>query len=68
MFMAMYEMMHNKNNLSLDEILKHQLDIGGIILTGNPEGGTFLKNFYNYTIDNKKNNFDTSYSQWLKNI
>ncbi|KEI12217.1 phosphatase [Clostridium novyi B str. ATCC 27606] len=68
MFMAMYEMMHNKDNLSLDEILKHQQDIGGIILTGNPARGTFLKNFYNYTIDNKKNNFDTSYSQWLKNI
>ncbi|KGM98229.1 phosphatase [Clostridium botulinum] len=67
MFMAMYEMMHNEKNFTLDEILKHQQDAGGIVLTGNPARATFLKNFYDYTTENKKNNFHTSYSQWLKN-
>ncbi|NFF60258.1 phosphatase [Clostridium botulinum] len=67
MFMAIYEMMYNEKNLTLDEILKHQQDAGGIVLTGNPARATFLKNFYDYTTENKKNNFHTSYSQWLKN-
>ncbi|AWZ47940.1 phosphatase [Clostridiaceae bacterium 14S0207] len=67
-FMSLYEMMNNKNNLSLDEILKHQKDIGGIdIVTGNTSRATFLKNFYNYTTENMEEDFKTPYSIWIKN-
>lgn len=64
--MAMYAMMKNPNNLSLDEILKHQVEIGGIDLVQDKTRATFLENFYKYTLENAKNDYKISYSQWLK--
>lgn len=67
MFMSMYEMMHNNNNLSLEQILQHQQNIGGINLTNNKIRAKFLQNFYDYTLQNKSNNFNVLYSDWIKN-
>ncbi|MBU3136604.1 phosphatase [Clostridium gasigenes] len=65
-FMALYQMMNNKDKLPLDTILKHQLDAGGIILTDNKERSTFLQSFYKYTLENMGSNFNTPYSTWIK--
>jgi hypothetical protein len=67
MFMSMYQMMKNNNNLSLSTILNDQISVGGIVLTDNIPRATFLEYFYNYTLENKDSNFDTNYSTWLKN-
>lgn len=67
MFMSMYQMMKNNTNLSLSTILNDQISVGGIVLTDNIPRATFLEYFYNYTLENKDSNFDTSYSTWLKN-
>lgn len=67
MFMSMYQMMKNNANLSLSTILNDQISVGGIVLTDNIPRATFLEYFYNYTLENKDSNFDTSYSTWLKN-
>lgn len=67
MFMSMYQMMKNENNLSLSTILNDQISAGGIILTDNIPRATFLEYFYNYTLENKNSNFETSYYNWLKN-
>lgn len=66
-FMAMYAMMKNQNNLPLDQILEHQIKIGGINLVQDKLRAEFLQNFYNYTIENTKNNYEIPYSQWIKN-
>ena len=67
MFMSMYQMMKNINNLSLSTILNDQISVGGIVLTDNVPRATFLEYFYNYTLENKDSNFETNYSTWLKN-
>lgn len=64
-FMSLYQMMTNKEKLSLDEILKQQLDAGGININDNDKRSAFLQSFYNYTLDNIDSNFSTSYSTWL---
>lgn len=67
MFMSMYQMVKNTSNLSLSTILNDQITAGGIVLTDNIPRATFLEYFYNYTLENKNSNFETSYSNWLKN-
>lgn len=67
MFMSMYQMMKNESNLPLSTILNDQISVGGIILTDTISRSTFLEYFYNYTLENKNSNFETSYSNWLKN-
>lgn len=64
LFMAMFQMMKESNVKSLEEILKEQLDAGGIILTYDTTRAEFLKDFYNYTKENSKNNFETPFSVW----
>lgn len=67
-FMCLYEMMYNTNNLSLDEILKQQLDAGGIdIVSDNPRRGAFVQQFYDYVNANKATNYAVPYSQWSLN-
>ncbi|MEG0371406.1 MAG: phosphatase, partial [Clostridium sp.] len=66
-FMSMYQMMHNKDKLSLQSILDYQTSIGGIVLTDNLNRREFLNEFYNYTKNNKLTNFRIPYSQWIKN-
>lgn len=67
MFMSMYQMMKNESNLSLSTILNDQISVGGIVLTDSIPRATFLEYFYNYTLENKKSNYETTYSTWLKN-
>ncbi|MGN1029024.1 MAG: hypothetical protein ACI4P7_02920, partial [Bacilli bacterium] len=67
MFMSMYQMVKNTSNLSLSTIFNDQITAGGIVLTDNIPRATFLEYFYNYTLENKNSNFETSYSNWLKN-
>lgn len=67
-FMSMYQMMHNTQNLTLDEILKQQLDAGGIdIVSDNPKRAAFIHEFYDYVNANKANNYTVPYSQWSLN-
>lgn len=65
-FMAMYQMMFNPNNLSLDQILIYQYNVGGIILTNDKYRAEFLEEFYNYVNENKATNYETPYSEWIK--
>ncbi|GAB6169278.1 hypothetical protein JCM1393_17380 [Clostridium carnis] len=64
-FMSMFEMMQNKDKVSLETILKNQAESGGIVLTQKKSRATFLELFYQYTIDNIDTNFKTPYSTWL---
>ena len=71
-FMSMYDMMHNANSVSFEDIMKRQTLIGGSdLLKGDDEDANqirpdFMKMFYNYCKDNQ-DGFQTSWSQWLKN-
>ncbi|KMT21772.1 hypothetical protein [Clostridium cylindrosporum] len=67
LFMSMYQMMKNKNNLPLKEILDYQYKIGGISLLDNPNKEKFLTSFYKYSLENINTNFRVPYSQWIKN-
>ena len=67
-FMSMYQIMHNSNNLSLDEILQQQITAGGIdIVSDNPKRAAFVQQFYNYVNANKESNYSIPYSQWSLN-
>lgn len=65
-FMALYQMMIDTKNLSLEEILSEQVDAGGIVLTSHKKRAQFLDNFYNYVKENSTLNYSTPYSQWNK--
>lgn len=64
LFMAMYQIMNNNLDLSLDEILKYQLENGGTELSTNKEKINFLNKFHNYVKCNKDNNYEVAYSNW----
>lgn len=75
-FMALYDMMRNAKDVSLEAILARQAALGGKDLTELPEQGSFkykaaverlnfLKKFYQYAHDND-DNFDTTWKKWLK--
>lgn len=75
-FMVMYDIMKNSKNVSLEDIMKRQILLGGqnLIVEENnkfnyknysQERWNFLKNFYNYSRENN-DNFKTSWSSWIK--
>ena len=64
-FMAMYQIMVSPN-LSLEQVLSYQYNIGGIILTNNRTRKNFLEEFFNYVYHNRESNYDMKYSDWLK--
>ncbi len=75
-FMAMYDMMKNAKQVSFEDILNRQAAIGGVDLQKLPSEGNFkyryasdrlnfLKNFYDYTKENK-DNFATTWAQWVR--
>lgn len=64
-FMALFQMMNNENGKTLDEILEEQLDAGGIVLTKNVKRAEFLQSFYDYTLQNSKDNYKVPYSKWI---
>lgn len=66
MFMSLFQIMNNTNNLSLDQILTYQYNIGGIILKEDYHRTEFLNEFFNYVQENKCNNYMTPYSKWIK--
>lgn len=72
-FMAMYDMMKNAKQVSLEDIMDRQVLMGGKSLL-KPEDGKdssshkrsdFLRKFYKYAREND-DNFKTSWSTWLK--
>ncbi|MDF2504525.1 tyrosine-protein phosphatase [Clostridium sp.] len=72
-FMAMYDMMKNAKNVSFEDIIKRQYVLGGENLLKNTTienlKGTrakLLKSFYDYSKQNN-DNFNTSWSEWIKN-
>ena len=67
-FMSMFDIMRNSNNIEFNNILKRQAILGNINLDIFDEREPrllFLKNFYQYTRDNK-DNFKTLWSEWIK--
>lgn len=64
-FMVLYQIMNNQNNLTLDQILSYQYNIGGVVLTNDGYRLDFLESFYEYIQENKASNYDTPYSQWV---
>ena len=64
-FMVLYQIMNNQNNLTLDQILSYQYNIGGVVLTNDGYRLDFLEAFYEYIQENKASNYDTPYSQWV---
>lgn len=73
-FMTMYDAMKNSKKVSLEDIMNRQVLIGGKDLIegeksseGNiAKRAEFVKKFYKYCSENN-DNFNASWSQWLKN-
>lgn len=65
-FMVMYQAMKNNSNLTLEQLLSYQYNIGGVNLHDNNIQYNFLEDFYNYVQKNKDSNYSISYSQWIK--
>lgn len=65
-FMAMYQIMNNENNLSLEQIFQYQESIGGINLFLRPLRAEFLEEFYSYVKENQMGGYQTKYSEWEK--
>ena len=65
-FMVMYQALKNASNLSLDQLLGYQYNIGGVNLHDNSAQLEFLEDFYNYVEKNKSDNYSTPYSEWIK--
>lgn len=76
-FLTMYDIMRNSKNVALEDIMKRQILIGGQNLLVNDDTidneqnstkqrSLFIRNFYNYSKENK-DNFKTKWSQWIKN-
>ena len=65
-FMSMYQTMMNNTNLSMDQIMSYQYNIGGVNLHDNKHQSEFLEDFYNYVSKNKSDNYTTPYSEWIK--
>lgn len=65
-FMVMYQAMKNNSNLTLEQLLSYQYNIGGVNLHDNNIQYNFLEDFCNYVQKNKDSNYYISYSQWIK--
>lgn len=65
-FMSMYQILMNNTNLSLEQILSYQYNVGGVNLHDNKHQFEFLEDFYRYVSENKSNNYTTPYSEWIK--
>ena len=65
LFLSMYQIVKNPNNLSLHEILNYQYKIGGSNLLDEKHKYAFLKEFYTYVQENKNSGFKISYSKWI---
>ncbi|MDO4534947.1 MAG: phosphatase [Clostridium perfringens] len=65
-FIVLYQIMNNSHHLSLKQILKYQINKGGVDLTKLKERDKFLKNFYKYVEENKATNYEIPYSKWCK--
>ena len=65
-FMVMYQAMKNNSNLTLEQLLSYQYNIGGVNLHDNNIQYNFLEDFCNYVQKNKDFNYSISYSQWIK--
>ena len=65
-FMVMYQAMKNNSNLTLEQLLSYQYNIGGVNLHDNNIQYNFLEDFCNYVQKNKYSNYSISYSQWIK--
>ena len=65
-FMVMYQAMKNNSNLTLEQLLSYQYNIGGANLHDNNIQYNFLEDFCNYVQKNKDSNYSISYSQWIK--
>ena len=66
LFMVMYQAMKNNSNLTLEQLLSYQYNIGGVNLHDNNIQYNFLEDFCNYVQKNKDSNYSISYSQWIK--
>ena len=78
--MSMFDMMHNADKVSFNDILRRQCLLGGTNLFDTShkkskkihlykkERLAFLKEFYKYCRENKKSGFKTSWSEWEKRI
>lgn len=64
-FMVLYQIMNNPNNLTLEQILSYQYNIGGIVLTNDGYRLDFISSFYEYIQENKESNYSTTYSKWI---
>ena len=65
-FMVMYQAMKNNSNLTLEQLLSYQYNIGGVNLHDNNIQYNFLEDFCNYVQKNKDSNYSISYSHWIK--
>lgn len=67
-FMALFDMMKNSKNVSLDDIIERQYLLSNFNLFKSEEENKrvlFLKNFYKYSKENN-DNFKTTWSEWVK--
>lgn len=64
-FMSMYQILMNTTNLSLNQIVSYQYNVGGVNLHDNKHQFEFLEDFYDYVSKNKSENYTTPYSTWI---
>jgi hypothetical protein len=76
-FLAMYDMMHNADKVSFDQIIERQQILGGIDLlqTSAKQDKTvqyiearakFIQDFYNYCSEQISHKFSCTYTEWKK--
>lgn len=65
-FMIMYQTMFNEKNASLQEIQNFQTSLGTVKFKYDKNREDYLQSFYNYVSANKKDNYKTPYSEWIK--
>lgn len=80
LFMTMFDMMHNADRLSVEEIVKRQASIGGVNLfditpkdphwaherDSKKQWVKFLVRFHKYCQENKTKGFEVSWTAWSK--
>lgn len=65
-FMVMYDIMKNAKKIDFNDIMNREILIGGLNLLEDKNRAQFIKNFYNYALQDH-DDFNTTWSQWLKN-
>lgn len=66
-FMCIFDLLHNADQATVEEIVERQGEIGGVDLRHDQKSISFLTRFHQYVCENKESGFATPWSQWNNN-